>query len=897
VHSLLRRQLRRFLGSEEPPAELKDLLAAIDSAYSESDSDREMVERSLELASGELLERNASLKQDLETRRETEQQLTETLSVLASTLDSTADGILVISTLPERRISSFNQRFLDIWKVPREVLETLNPQTLIDFVLPQIVDPDTFLAARADVYGDPETNSFDVLTLKDGRIIERTSLPQRIDGKAVGRVWSFSDVSERAQAELALQRSEEKFSKAFHRSPLGIVITSVDDDRLVDVNDAFLRVTGYDRAEVIGKTSSELNVWASKDFRREIGELLREQGHARDLQTQFLTKSGEVLDCLITAELIELDGRGCVLSLVQDISDRVRAELAIRASEEYFRTLIEKSTDVILVMNRQAEMTYVSPSMLSVMGYTPEEMRDLNALSFVHPDDLPEAMKTLERTMADPNEEVQTEFRGRHADGSWRMLESVTRQIAGPDGQPAVVMNFRDVSERKRAEEMIRFMAYHDALTSLPNRDLLRDRMDQAIVQARRNDEHLAVIYLDLDRLKDVNDSVGHSGGDDLLREVTERLLRISRDGDTLARVGGDEFVLLMPQVEKIQEAVNFANRVLDSLRRPVAVGGQEFRVTASIGLAVFPDDGRDADTLIRNADAAMYRAKEQGRDNLQLYAASMNASVAAKLALERELMHAQERGEFVLYYQPIADVATSRIVGAEALIRWRHPERGLVPPDEFIPIAEETGLILQIGAWVLETACRQGAEWERMCPGFSVAVNVSAKQLREPNFVALVRDALWNSGISAGALELEVTETAAMESPERIAQALGALGSMGVRPVMDDFGTGYSSLSHLKQLPLVKLKIDKSFTNDVTTDPNDAAIASATIAMAHSLKLSVTAEGIETQEQLDFYREHGCDEFQGYFLARPGPPEEITRMIETLRPRPAAPTPAIVAP
>ena len=564
--------------------------------------------------------------------------------------------------------------------------------------------------------------------------------------------------------------------------------------------------------------------------------------------------------------------------------------LRCKRSEEYFRSLIEKSSDVILVLDTEARVTYASPSLTRVLGYNPKDVYRLNGLTFVHPDDVAETTKSFERAVRGTNEDVAIEFRGRHADGSWRVLESMSRQITDPGGQLSVVINFRDVTGRKRDEEMIRFMAYHDALTSLPNRELLRDRIDQAIGQARRNDGHLAVIYLDLDRMKDVNDSVGHSRGDDFLREIADRLSHISRDGDTLARLGGDEFVLLMPQVEKVQEAVNFANRILETLRRPLVIGGQEFRATASVGLAVFPDDGRDADTLVRNADVAMYRAKEQGRDNLQLYTASMNASIVARLSLERELMHALERDEFVLYYQPIASVETQEIVGAEALIRWKHPERGLVPPDEFIPITEETGLILQIGAWVLETACRQGAEWERICPGFRVSVNVSARQLREANFVATVRDALWTSGLSPDALELEVTETAAMSSPERVTQTLGALRSMGVRPVIDDFGTGYSSLTHLKQLPVVKLKIDKSFTHDVTSDANDAAIASATIAMAHSLKLVVTAEGVETQEQLDFYRLLGCDEMQGYLLAKPGPPEEITRMIEELRLKSASP-------
>lgn len=570
-------------------------------------------------------------------------------------------------------------------------------------------------------------------------------------------------------------------------------------------------------------------------------------------------------------------------------SDELLARNAsLKGSEEYFRSLIEKSHDVILVLDTESHVTYVSPSISRVMGYAADDVNGLSALTLVHPDDIAETTKSFERTALDTNEDVAIEFRGRHADGTWRVLEAMSRQITGAEGQVSVVINFRDVTERKRTEEMIRFMAYHDALTGLPNRDLLRDRMDQAVSQVRRSEEHLAVIYLDLDRLKSVNDSVGHPAGDDVLREVSKRLSDISRDGDTVARLGGDEFTLLMPQLHNVQEAVTLANRVLESLRKPVTVSGQQFRITASIGLAVFPDDGRDSDTLVRNADAAMYRAKEQGRDNLQLYAASMNASIAARLALERELVQAQERGEFVLYYQQIATVATGRVRGAEALIRWQHPDRGLVPPDEFIPIAEETGLILQIGAWVLETACQQGAEWERMCPGFRVAVNVSAKQLQEPNFVALVRDALWNSGISPDALELEVTETAAMANPARVAQTLGALGSMGVRPVIDDFGTGYSSLSHLKQLPVVKLKIDKSFTHGVASTPDDAAIVSATIAMAHALKLSVTAEGIETQEQLDFYRALGCDEMQGYLLGKPGKADEITRLIEQIELPPA---------
>lgn len=571
--------------------------------------------------------------------------------------------------------------------------------------------------------------------------------------------------------------------------------------------------------------------------------------------------------------------------MVERSLDLASAELLernalLQQSEEYFRSLIEKGKDVILVLEASGSVQYASPSITAVMGYSLDSFIGVNALSLIHPDDVQSVVESFQRAVAGTNEDRTLEFRGRHADGTWRVLESRSQIRADRLGVWSMVVNFRDISERKSAEERIRFMAYHDALTGLPNRDLLRDRMEQALSQARRTEEHVAVIYLDLDRLKNVNDSIGHAGGDNVLLEVASRLSEVTRDGDTLARVGGDEFVILIPRLEQARDSIEVANHILEALRRPVILDGEEFRTTASIGISIFPEDAHDVETLIRNADIAMYRAKEKGRDGLQLYAASMNATVVERVALERELMRAIENHEFVLYYQPVVEASSYKIIGAEALIRWRHPQRGLVPPDSFIPVAEESGLILPIGAWVLETACKQGARWEQLLPGFRVAVNVSARQLREAGFVASVRDVIWKTGISPNALELEVTETAAMESPERIGQALRVLKDIGVRPVMDDFGTGYSSLSHLKRLPVVKLKIDKSFTDGITTDTNDAAIASATIAMAHSLNLTVTAEGVETSEQAEFYRVRECDEMQGYLFAKPGSAEEITRML-----------------
>ncbi|MEX0682777.1 MAG: EAL domain-containing protein [Dehalococcoidia bacterium] len=894
LHGLLRRQIKRHLGSDCSPAQVEALLRVVSDTYGEFDSDRATVDRSLDLASQELLERNRRLEDDVGTQRETEHQLKEALSVLKSTVDSTANAILVVDA--ERRVTLFNEQFREMFNVPQDIKDAHNAPLLLEYLLKQLVDPDQVRARVEQVRDDQGVISYDVIHFTDGRTAEWSSRPQMVDGSPAGQVWTFSDVTERASAALALQRSEEKFSKAFYRSPLAIAITATNDDTFVDVNDAFLQLTGYDRDDVIGKSSQELNLWVRQEDRQTVARLLGELDHAREVQAQFRTRAGRVLEAILTAERLELDGRDCVLSLVQDVTDRIRAENALKASEEQFRSLIENGSDIILVLGTDSMVRYASPSVTRMMGYEVAELQDIDLVSFVHPDDIVETERSFERVIG-TNEITCVEIRARHKDGTWRTLEAMSQGVRDADGQWSVIVNCRDITERKRAEETVRYLAYYDALTGLPNRELLRDRLDLAISQARRNTERLAIIYVDLDRFKDVNDSIGHAGGDDLLRSIGDRLSKISRGGDTIARIGGDEFVLLLPQVEGIQEGVNFANRALEKFREPQSIDGHEFHITASIGLSFFPDDGQDSEVLLRNADIAMYRAKDQGRNNLQLYEPSMNASILARLSVERELHQATVNEEFILYYQPVAEIATGRILGAEALIRWQHPVRGLVNPIEFIPIAEDTGLILPIGAWVLRTACAQAAIWERQWPGFRMSVNISARQLLQREFVSIVSDALWNSGLSAGALELEITETVAMANPERTAHILSALQSMGIHSVIDDFGTGYSSLSHLKCLPLFKLKIDRSFVKDLPDDVNDAAIASATIAMAHSLNLIVTAEGVETEAQLDLLSDRGCDEYQGYLLSRPCPADEFTRLLEAHREHPVStPPPNLMA-
>jgi diguanylate cyclase (GGDEF)-like protein len=403
------------------------------------------------------------------------------------------------------------------------------------------------------------------------------------------------------------------------------------------------------------------------------------------------------------------------------------------------------------------------------------------------------------------------------------------------------------------------------------------DHLILALAQASRASQKVAVFFLDLDRFKDINDSLGHSTGDVLLRSVAERIRHCVREGDTVARFGGDEFTLLIPRIENVDDAANIARKVHETLKIPFTIGERELFITTSIGISMYPSDGLDPETLVRNADTAMYRAKDSGRDNYQMYAPAMNARAVERLALENMLRRAVENDELVLFYQPLVLAETKRVVGVEALIRWQHPDLGLLSPAHFISAAELSGLIVPIGNWVLRTACRQTKLWQkRIDPDLSVSVNLSARQFQQANLIDEVRTVLEDTGLPPRKLELEITESNAMQNAENTIHTLRELKQLGVCIAMDDFGTGYSSLNYLKRFPFDTLKLDRSFVRDVCTESSDAAIVSAAIAMAHSLNLHVVAEGVETQEQLEFLKQQKCDRIQGYLFSPPLPLEKI---------------------
>src|SRR6266853_1414034 len=436
--------------------------------------------------------------------------------------------------------------------------------------------------------------------------------------------------------------------------------------------------------------------------------------------------------------------------------------------------------------------------------------------------------------------------------------------------------------QRRLAEDQLRFIATHDSLTDLPNRSLFNERLRHALHQGTRYTRGIAVMFIDMDRFKVVNDSLGHSAGDRLLQDSAKRLAECLRESDTVARLGGDEFVVMIENFTAPKDAIAVAQKVLASLARPFFVDGQEFLMSASIGISTFPDDGKDSETLLKNADIAMYRAKDQGRNNYQFYSAQMNKHTFERLAMESSLRRAIERDEFLLYYQPKLDLRTGAIAGVEALIRWKHPDWGMVSPAQFIPLAEETGLIVQIGEWVLKTACDQSRMWrEQGIPPMRVAVNLSARQFTQKTLVSDVARTIAQSGLTPDCLELEITESLVMHNPEGAAETLHKLRAMGISLSIDDFGTGYSSLAYLKRFPLDCIKIDRSFIKDIPTEADDMAITKGVIALGHSLRLKVVAEGVETVEQRDFLRSNDCDEMQGFLFSKPLPAEEVTALLK----------------
>lgn len=628
-----------------------------------------------------------------------------------------------------------------------------------------------------------------------------------------------------------------------------------------------------------------LAVPSSMQLSKAVDQLKHEVAQ-RSHAEQALALVNENLESMVaqrTAELTQTNQQ-----LLAEIENRKQTEYALFGEKKRALVTLESIGDAVITTDTKSIVTYLNPVAERMTGWSKidgigrpilEVFRIINESTRKLAPNPVDVVMAHRQICGLANHSVLIS-----KDGNEYAIEDSAAPIMDADETMlGVVLVFHDVSDAKKMAHKMTYLAEHDFLTDLPNRLLLTDRLNQALNSARRKGTNVALMFIDIDHFKNINDSLGHEIGDLLLKELAKRLSGTLRNTDTISRLGGDEFIILLPEIADDYAPADVAEKLLDVCSSTYLIDTYDLRVSASIGIAVYPDDGDTADLLTKNADAAMYHAKTAGRNNFQFFTQEMTHRVTEQMALENSLRHAISNNELVLFYQPMVSISTGLILGVEALIRWNHPQWGLISPDRFIPVAEASGLIGQIGNWVLREACQQNRAWQDMgLPPIRVSINLSALQFRQANFLQEVTQILLQSGMGPNYLELEVTESISIHGQSDVILWLDKLKEMGVRLAVDDFGTGYSSLSYLKRLPVDVIKIDKSFVRDIGTDPNDAAIITAIISMAHSLKLCVTAEGVETLEQLDFLMINGCDCIQGYLFCRPLPVNELTDLLAT---------------
>jgi diguanylate cyclase (GGDEF)-like protein/PAS domain S-box-containing protein len=567
--------------------------------------------------------------------------------------------------------------------------------------------------------------------------------------------------------------------------------------------------------------------------------------------------------------------------LQQAVTEKVLTE-DLRRSQQRYRSLVQNSADVNMIVGPDWVIRYESPAVERVLGFRAEDRVGHSVLELVHPDDQDQGRQLLGDVLRSPGAQATGELRIRHADGSWRSIEAIGKNLIEDPAVAGLVINYRDVTTRKALEDELRHQAFHDSLTGLANRALFVDRLSHAMSRTRHDRQPLAVLFVDLDDFKNINDSLGHGEGDRLLGAVAERFRGALRPGDTIARMGGDEFAILLEDPPDSGVPILVAERLLSTLQAPFERHGKELFVHASIGVANWATTGQTPDELLRNADVSMYTAKSNGKNRIEVFEAGMHAAAVARLALRGDLEMALKRNEFFLLYQPVVHLDSREIVGVEALLRWNHPERGVVGPVEFIPIAEETGVIVPVGRWVLEESCRQALAWDRIWPQrqLTMNVNVSGRQIAEPEFVADVGRVLADTGLEPDRLVLELTEGVLMRDTEATLSTLVDLKRLGVRLAIDDFGTGYSSLSYLHRFPIDVLKIDRSFVASMFNGPDETALLQSILRLSDTLHLETVAEGIEDARQLADLLSSGATMGQGYLLAQPLAADAVSSLL-----------------
>ena len=836
--------------------------------------------------------RMCGIIKDITERMQVELQLRASEQRYRATFEQPAIGIAHISF--DGAFLHCNARFAEIVGYSPEEVLGLNTIDITD----PIYVPECVPLLEQCAHGTVERASLEKRYIrKDGTptwVKISLSAERDSQGKPIHLISFVEDINPRKAAEQsltaaqeALRHSEERYRTAFQTSIDAININRLDDGVYIEVNKAFLDVVGFSRDEVIGRSSIDLAIWADCADRQRMVDQVSRTSICRDLEARFRKKNGEVFWGLMSASLIEIEGVPCVLTITRDISAAKAAEQlltqaaeALRVSEERYRTVFQTSLDPILI-NRTSDRRFidVNQAFLDVMGFKRDEVIGRTSLElnlWADPRDLENVDEILKQTLQCRNVEIQ--FRKKDGETLWGLMSSSVMEI---DGVQCVLTVTRDISSAKAAEDEIRSLAFYDPLTGLPNRRLLMERLHVTLASSSRTGRLRALLFVDLDNFKTLNDTLGHQTGDLLLQEAAKRLTACVREADTVGRLGGDEFVLMLEDLSDLPEdaaaqAKAVGEKILSVVTQPYQLNGRECRSSASIGISVFGGRRENSNEILQQADIAMYQAKAAGRNTMRFFAPALQAAVNARAALEEDLRESIKTCQFVLYYQPQID--RNRLIGAEALIRWRHPSRGILPPSEFIPLAEETGLILPLGKWVLDAACAQIAAWadNKQTARLAVSINISARQFHQPEFVEQVLAALDGTRADPAKLRLELTESILVENVQDVSDKMKELKSHGLRFSLDDFGTGYSSLAYLKKLPLDQVKIDRSFVRDILTEESSAAIAQTIISLSRAMGLPVIAEGVETEEQRDCLARMGCHAFQGFLFGRPLPLEEF---------------------